>query len=117
VKFTQPVTAKLADLQAERVRINTDRRIGELQALPITGATVLAGIQLPTSTDVFVPHGLGREPSMVIVSPPYPIVLTSGGIFELRGVSSLGGPIDRSQAIVLRAFDWGITVTVDVMVF
>lgn len=115
--LTLPISTKLADPEAERVHQNTDRRILELQRLPLASAVPIVGVVLPNQTDTFVYHHLGREPVMILLSPPYPQVNLAGQILELRNTTTTGTPIDRASAIVLRAFGWGITINVDVLVF
>lgn len=115
MRFTAPISIVLGDSNAEAVRKNVDQRIREIQDRPAIGALVVAGVELPNATDVWVSHGLGREPSAVLVSPPYPNIVTVGCVHEVRG-SSGASPIDRKQSIVLKADGFGTTVTVDVVV-
>jgi hypothetical protein len=117
-RLTPPISTRLSDEDAERVRRNHEQRISELQALPAAGMRVLKGIQLPPSTDVVISHGLGRAPQFVLVSPVIG-ALTGGGVLirEFRGVTNAGSPIDAAKSICLRADIATNTITVDVAVF
>lgn len=115
MKLGPPIAKRLEDPDAEQVRRSHAQAITELQGLPAAGLKVIKGVSLPNGKDVFVSHGLGREPSIVLVSPPYPNIATVGAIHEVRGVSGAQA-IDRSRAIVLKADGFGLTVTVDVAV-
>lgn len=117
MKLTPKLTAKLSDPTAEAVRRNVDRRIDEFQQLPLAHAVSIVGVTLPDMFDQRIAHGLGRAPKQIIISPPYPIVNTAGAIFEERTATLAGYPIDRTKEIVLRAFGWGVTITIDLLVF
>jgi hypothetical protein len=113
---TQLFTVKLKDDDAERVRQSHARAIEELQALPILSARRLRSIALPNAVEVEIPHGLGRVPQMVSVSPP--LGAASVGLISLVvGKHASGAPIDPSQSICLLASAFGSTITVDVMVW
>lgn len=118
MRLTPSITARLADPEAEKARRNHDQRIGELQGLPATALRTIAGVVLPDGTEVTVPHGLGRAPRAVITSPVRAAAgTTAGAIFEYRGVGGLSGsPIDSSSVIVLAAFGFTNSITVDVVV-
>lgn len=110
VTLRAPLTARLADPTAERVRQNHDDRIAELAALPSSGLAILRGIVLQDSVLTLVPHKLGRRPSFVRESMP-------------RGASSTGriddiddGSYDRTKFLGLKASGFGATITVDVQV-
>lgn len=117
-KFTQPAAVKLADPDAERARDSTAAAIAELQGLAAVHIKVLPDIALPSGVEVSVLHGLGRTPRAVIVSPVRSrAALTAGLIVDYRGTRITGGePIDSTQIIVIAAFGFGATVTVDVVV-
>lgn len=114
------LTKRLTDPVAEQVRQSHADAIAELQRMPMADMRVITGVVLPGSTEVFVPHKLGRAPNFVWLSPLYVppgIGVLVGLIYEVRGVTSTGVTIDRSKAIVLLAGAFGTTVTVDVAVF
>lgn len=111
--FTPPITVRLADADAEKIRRNHDQRISELQALPAAAMTVIRNVSLPTGAAVAVAHGLGRAPLWVSES----IVrgsTSAGAVSDLGSVDLNGNPIDRSKVVVLFALGFGVTITVDV---
>lgn len=108
MKPSAPITPRLTDVDAERVRREFDRVIRELQNLPSSSLLVISGVSLADTIATVIGHGLGRAPLWVGPSAP-------------RGPSSTGrieeiidGTHDRSQVVVLKATGWGATITVDV---
>ena len=124
VKLTKLAPVKLDDANAERSRDSVATAIGELQSLPATGLRVIKGVQLANGVDKFISHGLGRAPESVMVSPiripgillTTPDPTAAGVIVETRGAQLNGGPIDGTRFVVLTAFGFNTTVTVDVWV-
>lgn len=116
-----PITARLADADAERVRRNHEERIAEIQALPILGSALIEDVTVTNNGATFVQHKLGREPRFVWVSPirvPNFAALTVGVIVDAGGAAfTTANPIDRSKVIQLGAFGFGTTVVFDVVVF
>ncbi len=109
-----PVTARLADGDAERVRRSHDEKIREIQALPAASMRVIPEVQLADATETPVAHGLGRKPSWVHPSCPRGIggaIGTTGRIVEIRS-----GTYDRTKVVVLKADGWVGPIMVDVMV-
>jgi len=123
-KLSKLAAVKLTDANAERSRDSHATAIGELQALPATGLRVIKGVQLVNGVDKFISHGLGRTPESVMVSPiripgillTTPDPTAAGVIVETRGAQLNGSPIDGAQFVVLTAFGFNTTVTVDVWV-
>jgi hypothetical protein len=100
----------LPDASAEEVRRTHASAIEALQADANARAfVVVSDVRLPDATEVPVAHKLGRTPRIVKVSVPRGAV-AAGYINEVRGGT------DRTKVIVLRADDYGGTVTVDVEV-
>lgn len=109
-RLSKPQDIKLVDDASERVRRSHAQAISELQTLPSSSMRIIANVQLPDSTNVPVPHGLGRVPVFVRESNPRNAVST-GRIDEIRD-----GTVDRSRYVVLRASGWGATIIIDVQV-
>ena len=104
-----PIDIVLDDPQLERLRLDTRDRIRELQALP--RATSIINVSLADATTTPVPHGLGRKPIHVSISPPRG-GSTAGWIGEVRD-----GTYDLTKFVVLVANGFGATITVDLMVW
>lgn len=98
---------KLDDEKAERVRRNTQDAIAELQRLRAAFTTLAKNVVLADGVATPVPHRLGR-PAFAVCSPPRGAVST-GRIEEVRD-----GNHDRDMYVVLKASDWGASITVDV---
>jgi len=113
MRFTPPITVRLADADAESVRRNHEQRIKELQQLPAAMITIVRNVSLPSGTAVAVSHGLGREPRWVSESTVRGST-SAGSITDLGSIDLSGNPIDRSKVVVLYALGFGVTVTVDV---
>jgi hypothetical protein len=101
---------QLEDERAERARRSHASAIGELQASPLAGAKVIAGVELSDATTRVIAHKLGRAPRWV-------------GVSVVRGASSAGvitetrgSPYDASQVLALTASGYGATITVDLLV-
>lgn len=93
----------------ELVRREHARKIIELQQLPSTATRILNDRELASGVTTLIPHGLGRAPKIVLVSPPRGASST-GRIEEVRTA------VDRTKYIALVATGWGATITVDVEV-
>lgn len=115
MKFTQPHPVALKDRDAEAVRQNTDRRIGELQRSPMAEAVVLRDVVLPDGVGVQVPHGLGRRPRAHFPSSIRGAA-TAGVIQDFLTSTPSNAPNDLSQTLSLRAIDFGADITVDILV-
>lgn len=116
LKLTPPITVRLDDDDAEKVRRNHEQRIAELQALPASNMTVVRGVVLPSGSpgaSVAIAHGLGRAPIWVGPSAPRNVA-TIGVIVDLGSVDLSGNPIDRSKVVVLLGSGYGAAITVDV---
>lgn len=105
-----PTTARLADPVDDRVRQGIDRQIRELQAAPAVSMVVIPGVELEDGVETPIPHGLGRPARWVKESAPRSAT-TTGRVEEVRGSTH-----DRTRYVVLKATDWGATITVDVAV-
>jgi len=109
-RFVGPVSVRLADEQAERVRLNHDQRIRELQGLPGAQLGVISDVVLANGVETPVAHKLGRPPRWVRESCVRGAA-TPGSVEEVRN-----GSHDRSEVVVLKATGWGATIVVDVAV-
>lgn len=110
MKFTVPLTTRLADNDVERVRRNIETMILELQ----NQSRIVTKI-LPDNAETFISHGLGRRPTMIAISPPRGAANAGGSIRDFGDKSPLTGAIcDRSQSILLRTDNFGSAVTVDI---
>lgn len=105
-----PAAPKFQDVFLEGVRREHADKIVELQKLPAAELKVISDVSLVDATDKPVPHGLGRNPKCVLVSPPRGASST-GRIEEVRSSS-----YDRTKVVVLKATNWGATVLVDLVV-
>lgn len=105
--LTSQIDDKTSPTDLERIRRNIVDAVRELQRLPVVSTALKAGIELADGKTVHIPHGLGRAPSMVLVSPPRGTAAT-GRIEEVRD------GIDRDKYVALKATGWSATVTVDV---
>lgn len=110
MRLTTLNSPRLSDDLAETVRRTHERAINELQALPAASAQIISDVTLPDATVVQVPHGLGRRPRIVLVSPPRNAT-SAGRIDEIRD-----GNADRSKFVVLKATGFTATITVDLEV-
>lgn len=106
-----PLSVKLEG-DAERVRRSHHEAIVEQQGLVASATQVVNDVSLVDSAVTLVPHGLGRAPRVVLVSPPRNAV-SAGLLVELTDPAS--NP-DRTKYAALRASGFGATVTVDVEV-
>jgi hypothetical protein len=91
-----PLSIRLADPDAERVRQSVADAIQEIQSLPASGLRVIA-------------HKLGRAPSWV---GPSAIrgAITVGVVGEFRDRA------DRTQIVEIAATGYGATITIDLLV-
>lgn len=115
-RFIPPNTMALDDVNAEQVRRIHDAKIIEIQKAPVLAAQVISEVVLADAVDTAIPHSLGRAPIMVWVSPVRGSGFVAGGIRE-RTTYGSGEPIDRTRYIVLQAFSYTTSITVDVAVF
>jgi len=109
MSFTPIKTGQLDDPKIEEFRRNIARCLRELQEMPASSTVIIESVSLVDSTATVIPHGLGRVPRIVLVSPPRSATAT-GRIVETRD------NIDRSRAIILTATGHGATITVDIEV-
>ena len=108
-RYIAPVSAKLADQDAERVRRSHEAAILELQKASAS-SVIIPDVQLEDGIERPIPHRLGRVPKFVRESCPRNASST-GRVEEVRS-----GSYDRAQVVVLMATGWGATITVDVEV-
>lgn len=108
------IAARLKDETAEQVRRSHAEAISELQRA--IQPKIFRNVVLEPLVETPIQHGLGRAPQMIVTSPPRGAG-TTGMIVEFDSTFSSGIGIDRTKIIVLRAQDFGATITVDVMVF
>lgn len=114
--FTPPLDKTLADRDADQVRRSHAQGIRELQGLPIAAANLLPGVSLPNAVGRQIPHGLGRKPSMIWISPPRGAA-TGGVIQDYAGATPSGVANDQTKTLSLRAIDFGADIVVDIVVF
>ncbi len=100
-------------VETDRARRELTDAVQELQRSPLAGVRVISNVSLADATATPVPHGLGKVPTFVWVSPPRG-PSTSGRIEEIRSTS---GTSDRKKFVTLTANGYGATITVDVAVF
>ncbi len=111
-----PINARLADERTDRVVRSLADAILELQALPCSATQIINDVHLVDSVVALVPHGLGRKPRIVLLSPPRGAT-SSGRIVELVDVNgTLGSNPDRTKYVAFLASGMGATVTVDIEV-
>lgn len=110
-RLRPPLTPRLADSDAERVRRAHEERIVELQRQPAMELSVIRDIELANGVVTAVPHSLGRPPVWAQASLVRGAPSTSGRIEDIRSTT-----FSRSQYVVLKATGWGVTITVDLAV-
>lgn len=98
---------KLDDTNAERVRVQHEQAITDLQKAPASSLKTVAGVSLANGAATPVPHTLGHAPSWVGISVP-------------RGATSAGYIVEtitsaRASVLTLTANGYGATITVDVV--
>lgn len=106
---SRPLAIKLADQDAERVRVSHERALTELQAKPAATEVVLRGVVLEAGKATYVPHGLGRAPTCVLPSIPRGAA-AAGWIDDIRT------GVDLTKFLLLQANGYGATITVDLRV-
>lgn len=111
MSHSPPLSVRLSDEDAERVRRSHEEKIRELQTSPAIGLRVIPDVRLPDSVATTIAHGLGRIPQWVRESCPRGAT-SSGRVEEVRD-----GSADRRHFVILKATGWGATITVDVAVF
>lgn len=114
--MTPLVAVRLADADAERVRQSHASAIKEIQSADLASAKIISDVSLPDGVPVAVAHGLGRAPRFVA-----PSILrggvTTGLLVEYRSSHpSTGAPVDRTRFILIAAFAFGATITLDLLV-
>lgn len=105
-----PLTLRLPDEDAERVRRNHEQRIAAQEARP--EPVFVRDVVLVDKTPTTVSHKLGRIPRWVGISAVRGAATT--GSIQDNTLSTAG--IDRTQSVVLKAIDWSATITVDLRV-
>lgn len=113
---TPPITARLADETAERIRRNHEQRLLEAEARP--RPVIIADQVLAPGANVAVAHKLGRRPQWVGVS----CVRGALNVGIVRDVTAgppglFNSPVDPTQVVMLRADGYNATVTVNVLVY
>jgi len=114
---------RLADPKVESVCRSIRDAIHEIQDLPAMQLRLIRNVAVLSNNDVIVKHGLGREPLWVGVSAVRwdgAAFVDSGTFFDRGRVDASGGPIDRSNFIILAADNFtsagSVALTVDVLV-
>ncbi len=108
---TPPITARLPDETAERVRLNHELRISELQALPLAGARIIQAVTLVDSTPLVVAHKLGHKPLFVCPGAP-----RSSTTAPITGTGRIIVVAQNASTVTLEAVGWGVTILADVVV-
>jgi hypothetical protein len=118
-----PLSIRLSDSDADRVRQSHAQAIAELQSLPVASLRVIRDVVVASGNSVTVAHGLGRAPVWVGVSAVRwdgAAFVASGTFFDRGASDANGNPIDRTKVIVLAAdgFTSGgsVVLTVDLAV-
>lgn len=96
---------------AERVRRVLYEAVTAIQKLPFVGARVIRNITLANGESRLVPHGLGREPMLVLVGIPR----ASGGAGS-GAINEDTYGVDRTKYVKLYTVDFAQAVTFDVAV-
>jgi len=102
-KLSAPITPRLDDADAERVRREHEQKLVEVQSQPFVGASIVSGRQLADGVATPIPHGLGRRPAFVFLS-------------IIRGAASAGFIVESSRDdkyVTLTASGYGATITID----
>ncbi len=108
-RLTTLPSRSLPDKAQEEVRRDHHGAIVELQSTPFARAKIFSNVKLEDGVSTVIPHGFGRPPLMIIVSP-------------VRGSSTPGRIVEdfattnRATHVKLVAADFGETVYVDVAV-
>jgi hypothetical protein len=113
VRQQGPIAVSFDDQLQERVRVNFEQRISDLQRAPGATEQVLPEVTIANGGTAFVEHSLGRAPSQVRISPPRfdtAVVPTTGVVYEITGAS------DRSRLLKLGAVGFGAATKVTVTV-
>jgi hypothetical protein len=106
MSLTPPITIRLDDEKAERVRGEHHRKIVEIQGQPFAGAMVVSSVSLANAVVTPVPHRLGRTPDWV-------------GVSVIRGATATGRIVESARDdkfVTLTATGHGATITVDLVV-
>lgn len=113
---TPPVSPRLPDEIAERVRRSHHEKIVELQATIGAGLKIIPAISIADNITVPVQHGLGRAPKWVGISLPRNAaggaLPTTGQVSEIRDTTH-----DLASIVQVWAKGWGATVLVDLLVY
>lgn len=114
-RLTPPVSARLADPQADRVQRATDQRVSELQKVPLVAGSLVENVELPDATLVPISHNLGRVARVFNSPPRFKTAPTGSG--QIRDRSLDNTKYDPRKYVVLYAADWGATAYVDVWIY
>ncbi len=116
MKLLALVDKVLGDPIADQVRRSIAAAIRQLQGLPCVDFKVIQGVELPDTVAITVPHKLGRAP--IWVGPSAPRGGSGVGvIFHYTGFHpTTGAPINNAEVVVIAAFSYGATVTIDLAV-
>lgn len=104
-----PASPRLDDAKVDKAIREHEQAFAALMNLPAASLRVIKDVVMADGPIVHVPHGLGRAPLFVAVSPVRGAA-SSGRIEEVRD------GIDRTRYVVLQAIGFTANVTIDVMV-
>jgi len=110
-RLTQALAVRLADQDAERVRVNHELQIAELQALPVAGFSILPGVTLKNGVATQIAHKLGRTPAWCRSSDPRAsssVAITTTGRIVMLSRDPL--------YVTYVSTGWGTDVTIDLVV-
>lgn len=108
-----PVTHRLKDDDAERIRRSHAGCILELQSVPVMGGTLVRNVELEDGISTPIAHGLGRRASL------WPSAVRASGSAttgRIRDVTEIV-VADASKVVVLKAEGWGETIKLDAWIF
>lgn len=100
-----PVTPRL-DGDAERVRLEHEQKLREIQRAPAIGLAVVGDFELEDGVSLPIPHKLGRRPLTYMTTPPKNAV-SAGYIVEVAR---------DERYVTLQANGYGATITVTLTV-
>jgi len=118
-KLPAPITAKLDDDTAEKVRRNHEERLRRIELAPGMAIGVIKDVFLANGRSTPVPHGMGRRVSVWVTAPRRNGTgLTTPFIVRVDGsTDEVPSTPDPTQFVTLLAGGWGGTgVTVDILV-
>jgi hypothetical protein len=112
-RFHSPATVTHADPEIERMRLNFERRIGEIQKAPVMAGLIFRDVSLASGVNTPIPHNFNRRALHFHSAPRASASATTGRIREIVDPELF----DPKKYLVLKANGWSETIVVDVWVF